>query len=203
VPRIPIFPLDVVLFPGEPFGLHVFEERYLLMTEECLAENLPIGVVLIRREGSEGPRFGGIPAPEAPEDDRVEFEPEQVGTAARIVKAEKVGDRYLLDTVGTHRFRIKRVYSEKPYQEADVEWLAEPAGDIAAAARLAGEVLEKVESVGGQVDWDSPSTHDPIAVSHVVASRLPFDLLTKQRLLEAEDAERRLEAESEMLDVVF
>jgi Lon protease-like protein len=105
--------------------------------------------------------------------------------------------------VGTHRFRIKRLYSDKPYQEADVEWLAEPAGDIAAAGRLAEEVLEKVESVGGQVDWDSPSTHDPIAVSHVVASRLPFDLSTKQRLLEAEDAERRLEAESEILDVAF
>jgi uncharacterized protein len=188
VPRIPIFPLDVVLFPGEPFGLHMFEERYLLMAEVCLAEKLPIGVVLAKPDQPEG---------------RVEYEPEQVGTAARIVTAEKVDDRYLLDTVGTHRFRIRRLYSEKPYQEADVEWLAEPAGDIAAAAQLAEEVLEKVESVGGQVDWDSPATHDPVAVSHVVASRLPFDLPTKQRLLEAEDAQQRLEAEAEILDVAF
>lgn len=203
MPRIPIFPLDVVLFPGEPFGLHIFEERYLLMTEECLADKLPIGIVLIRRSTGDEPRFGGMPARQDPPEDRVEFEPMEVGTAARIVKAERVEDRYLLDTVGTRRFRIRRLYSQKPYQEADVDWLAEPAGDIAQAAALAEEVLEKVESVGGQVDWDSPVAHDPIAVSHVVASRLPFDLATKQRLLEAEDAMQRLEAEAEMIDVVF
>jgi Lon protease-like protein len=183
-----VFPLDVVLFPGESFGLHVFEERYLLMTEECLASDLPIGVVLAR--------------PDQPED-RVEFEPEKVGTAARIVDAQRVGDRYLLSTVGTHRFRIVKLYSEKPYQEADVEWLAEPAGDVAAAAALAEEVLEAIESVGGEVDWDHEGVHDPVRVSHVVASRLPFDLATKQRLLEAADAQERLAAEAEIIEVVF
>lgn len=188
MPRIPVFPLDVVLFPGEPFGLHIFEERYLLMTEECLSEKLPIGIVLAKQDQPE---------------DRVEFEPEAVGTAARIVHAERVEDRYLLQTVGTRRFRIVRLYSDKPYQEADIEWLAEPAGDLAMATGLAQEVLERIESVGGEVDWEHEGVHDPVRVSHVVASRLPFDLVTKQRLLEMDDAQERLEAEMDILTTVF
>ena len=103
-----MFPLDVVLFPGELFGLNIFGNRYVLMTEECLAEDIPIGIVLARQDQP---------------DDLVEYEPEAVGTAARIVKSEKVGDQYLLETLGPVRFRIHKVYNDKPYHEAAVEWL--------------------------------------------------------------------------------
>jgi Lon protease-like protein len=188
VPRIPIFPLDVVLFPGELFGLNVFENRYVLMAEECLAEEIPIGIVLARQDQP---------------DDLVEYEPEGVGTAAKIVKSEKVGDRYLLETLGLVRFRILKVYSEKPYQEADVEWLEEDEGDPETAGRLAEAVLARIEAAGADVDWGSEQARDPVAVSHAIASTLPFDLPTKQRLLEAQDAQERLEAEAAILDAVF
>lgn len=183
--RIPIFPLDVVLFPGELFGLNVFEERYLLMTEEALAEELPIGIVLARQDQDE---------------DRVEYEPESVGTAARILTAEKDEGRFLLETVGTRRFRILNVYSDKPYQEADVEWLDEETGDEDQATRLASDVLARVEELGGEVDRHSPAADDPITVSHAVAAALPVNLETKQRLLEQEDALARLEFEAEILE---
>ena len=182
--RIPLFPLDVVLFPGELFGLHVFEERYLLMTEEVLAERLPIGIVLARQDEPE---------------ERIEHEPERVGTAARILASERVGDRWLLQTIGTRRFRIREVLSERPYQEALVEWLGEDAGDAREAGRLADEVLERIEEGGGVVDRTSSAIQDPVAVSHAVAASLPLDLETKQRLLEAQDALARLSVEADLL----
>ena len=178
--RIPIFPLDVVLFPGELFGLHVFEERYLLMTEEVLETGMPIGIVLARQDQPE---------------DRIEYEPEPVGTAARILSAERVGDRWLLQTVGVRRFRIVEVHAERPYQEADVVWLDEDPGDEEEARQLADELLGTIVAKGGTVDWESDGIDDPVLVSHAVAASLPLALETKQMLLEAEDAAERLRAE--------
>ena len=47
--ELPLFPLNTVLFPGQVLPLHIFEERYRLMIRRCLAEDLPFGVVLIKR----------------------------------------------------------------------------------------------------------------------------------------------------------
>ena len=46
---LPLFPLQTVLFPGIPFQLHIFEERYKQMVARCLDERVPFGVVLIRK----------------------------------------------------------------------------------------------------------------------------------------------------------
>lgn len=187
VDRIPLFPLDVVLFPGELFGLHVFEERYVLMAEEVLAEGLPIGIVLAKQDQPE---------------DRLEYEPEEVGTAAIVLAHEQIEGRYLLETVGTRRFRIVDVHSNKPYQEADVEWLDEPAGDPQRAAELADQVLKRVEGLGGEVRWDDGATADPVMVSHAVGAALLLDLDFKQTLLEVDDAEERLRLESQILSAL-
>jgi len=184
VDRIPLFPLDVVLFPGEIFGLQIFEERYLLMAEVVLEEDSPIGIVLARQDQPE---------------DTIEHEPEGIGTAARVIHWEKEGEKYLLETVGVRRFRIIEVISEKPYQEALVEWLDEDEGHLPTAQALLSEVLESVEAIGGKVDRDSDAIDDPVTVSHAVAAALPVDLETKQRLLEATDAQERLEAEIDIL----
>ena len=50
--KLPLFPLNTVLFPGAPIQLHIFEERYRLMIGRCLEQSSPFGVVLIR-SGSE------------------------------------------------------------------------------------------------------------------------------------------------------
>ena len=47
--KLPLFPLQTVLFPGAPILLHIFEERYRLMIGRCLEQNSPFGVVLIRQ----------------------------------------------------------------------------------------------------------------------------------------------------------
>lgn len=184
--RIPLFPLDVVLFPGEMLELETFEERYLLMTEEVLAEDLPIGVVLARQEDDDA-------------EDRIEHEPEEIGTAAIVIRSEMADGRWVLQTVGTRRFRIHEVISERPYQEAIVEWLDEDPGDAEEATRLANELLDRVEALGGTVDRSMEAVEDPVAVSHALAAALPIDLQTKQWLLEMDDACARLDAESDIL----
>ena len=68
-----LFPLNMVLFPGGSLPLRIFEERYKLMIGECLKGSLPFGVVLIK----EGIEVGGLASPH------------QVGTTARITKAER------------------------------------------------------------------------------------------------------------------
>src|SRR5262249_9792849 len=50
--KLPIFPLNTVLFPGASIQLHIFEERYRLMIGRCLEQSSPFGVALIR-SGSE------------------------------------------------------------------------------------------------------------------------------------------------------
>lgn len=49
--KIPLFPLDLVLFPGAALPLHIFEDRYREMVRECVADGLVFGVVRARREG--------------------------------------------------------------------------------------------------------------------------------------------------------
>src|SRR3989338_7260531 len=49
--RLPLFPLQAVLLPGELLPLHIFEERYKLMIGECLEEERPFGVVLVEAHG--------------------------------------------------------------------------------------------------------------------------------------------------------
>ena len=47
--RIPLFPLDIVLFPGQAMPLHIFEPRYREMTRHCIDTQSPFGIVLLQR----------------------------------------------------------------------------------------------------------------------------------------------------------
>ena len=74
--ELPLFPLNVVLFPGMSLPLHIFEERYKAMIGACSEHDTPFGVLLIK-EGQEV----GDPA-----------EPFQVGTTARITEVQQLED---------------------------------------------------------------------------------------------------------------
>lgn len=45
---IPIFPLQIVLYPGEPLNLHIFEPRYKQLLRDCLDEDKPFGIPAAR-----------------------------------------------------------------------------------------------------------------------------------------------------------
>ena len=52
--ELPLFPLNVVLFPGMPLPLHIFEERYKAMVADCIRDNRPFGVVLVEGSADDG-----------------------------------------------------------------------------------------------------------------------------------------------------
>jgi uncharacterized protein len=121
-----MFPLGNVLVPTAVLPLHVFEDRYRVLTRDCLAGDGEFGVVLIER----GSEVGGG-------DVRSD-----VGTVARIVEAAELDDgRFAVVAVGTHRIRVVRWLADDPYPRAEVEAWPDDDHD---AARLAPAV-EAVE----------------------------------------------------------
>jgi Lon protease-like protein len=104
----PMFPLGTVLLPHMVLPLHVFEPRYRQMVADVLAGDGEFGVVLIER----GSEVGGG-------DVRTD-----VGTAARVVRAEELPDgRYGLAAVGVRRIRVERWLPDDPYPRAEVvDW---------------------------------------------------------------------------------
>ncbi len=96
---IPLFPLGLVLFPGMPLPLHIFEERYKLMINECLDQNKEFGIVL----------FNG-------------HQIQDIGCSAIILKVLKEYSDGKLDILcmGKKRFFIKKLLESKAYLESEV-----------------------------------------------------------------------------------
>src|ERR671916_1040313 len=125
--RFPLFPLGLVLLPGETVPLHIFEERYKLMIGECLDEESEFGIVWLADDGLK-----------------------DVGCAARIDKViERFDDGRLMILVeGTTPFRLERRIGDLPYPAGDVELLEdEPDADDAALERARAAYAELVERV--------------------------------------------------------
>jgi Lon protease-like protein len=97
---IPLFPLNVVLFPGMMLPLHIFEDRYKTMVTECLANDQAFGVVLSKDDSAHAPNVSQLFV-----DDLY-----SVGTTARITAVERLKeDRLNLITVGQERFLLKSI----------------------------------------------------------------------------------------------
>lgn len=178
--RIPIFPLNTVLFPGMLLPLHIFEPRYREMIQRCLEGDRTFGVCLI----NSGVEVGG------------DADPFPIGTTCEIRAVEPLEDgRMHLVTLGVERFRIRRLIREAPYLEAEVEPIPddEPAelGDLPDAVRDATEqyirhaLQQQGESSHG---FDLPE--DPVALSHLLGYVLPAEPRVRQELLESSVQER-------------
>jgi Lon protease-like protein len=178
--RVPIFPLNAVLFPGGLLPLRVFEVRYVDMTRDRLKHDEPFGVCLIR-EGSEV----GAPAV-----------PEKIGCLARILDWDMREQGILnLKTRGEQRFRIlDRETSPAGLITADVELISPDAG-IPVPARFAAcsRLLEMVVLDQGKSVFAEPHAFNDAAwVSYRLTEILPVPLVAKQKLLELTDSLTRL-----------
>ena len=187
---MPMFPLGTVLFPHALLPLHVFEERYRLMTRRVLRGDGEFGVVLIER----GSEVGGGDA---------RFD---VGTVARVVRAQELPDGgYALATVGMRRMRVTRWLSDDPYPQAEVVDLADDsaAGDATRRARTLGafaEVCELHRRIDPRLP-DLPAIDEaPGQASYEIAALAPIGPLDAQRVLEVPGTGDRLDLLADLLD---
>lgn len=178
--EIPLFPLHTVLFPGAPLPLQVFEPRYKQLLADCLRDEVPFGVVLIR----EGQEVGGTAVPHA------------VGATARIVTLNRMDDGLiLLQAVGEERFRLVSTHQERPYLTGRVElWpdLPDPVDPrgLRTAARLFRRYLKMQRHEGEEVPTLPQA---PGVLSHLIATVMPWAPVLKQGLLEAAGPAARLD----------
>ena len=188
---LPLFPLKTVLFPDGVLPLKVFEARYIDMVRDCMKNDAPFGVVLIRS----GQEVGDA------------AEPEDVGCLAHITgwDMQDLGVM-LLRTQGGLRFRIreKRVRADQRL-EARVDLIAPdidpPASAVhVACAKTLKIVVDDINAKGlaeQGSNFVSPIAQ-PVRLDSAgwVANRwceiLPIPLKARQKLLELEDAPSRL-----------
>jgi Lon protease-like protein len=194
--EIPLFPLNVVLFPGMQLPLHIFEPRYRLMIDRCLEADLTFGVALLVN-GVEG-QPGTLPA--------------DVGCTAEITEAIRLADgRINLSTEGRRRFRVLSLREEDDYLIGTVEWLDDNPSEVDATEmaqqvrhalrRYLSRVMPDLDMEG--LEWDMMD--DPYALSTSVAALLVLpsapeqELLEKQALLELTSTTARLKRELQLL----
>ena len=186
--ELPLFPLpEVVLFPGCPLPLHIFEMRYRLMISEVLASDGMFGVVNVSRSTSKAAKIGG---------------------SAKIIKCEKLPDgRMNILTVGQDRFKVKEYVQEKPYLVALVEFIedAESERDLSNKALEVEELLRNVFRLSGKIsnrELEVPPDipQEPKEFSYWIAGNLYGVASEQQMLLEMTDTMTRLSSEGNLLD---
>ncbi len=184
---IPLFPLGLVLFPGMPLPLHIFEERYKLMVEECMAEDREFGVVLF---GGKGIRDFGCTA-------KIE----------KVLKEFPDGKSDIM-VVGRKRFFIRRLIHSKPYLQAAVAFFDD-------APETATAEWEEIATKGINLLWHTESvppkeeslrllkSNDYKGVSFMIAGSEGFTPEEKQVFLEMTSTFQRLQKGTGSLEKII
>jgi Lon protease-like protein len=171
--RIPLFPLEIVLLPGMPVPLHIFEPRYKKMIGRCLEERIEFGIVLAQHNSAAG-----------------------VGCTAEITHKLRDYSDGRIDIVAEGRaiFRIIDLLNEKEYHEAIVDYLPED------AMPQDGEKEKELTELFQQCHlllfghlWPGCQARDPVPLAYRLAARLPLDLRERQNLLEERSEDTRRE----------
>lgn len=178
---LPIFPLNTVLFPGGVLPLKVFEQRYMTMASECLRQDQPFGVCLIKQ----GREVGEAAQPHA------------VGALARIVAwdMQQLGVLHLV-TRGGGRFRIlDSAVDRQGLRRARVEPIAdEPPQPVPEAQQNLLTLLREIVTEAGAKRIPEPHDYaDAVWAGYRYCELLPIPLAARQKLLELEDTISRLE----------
>ena len=187
---LPLFPLNVVLFPHMPLPLHIFEPRYRQMLADCLEEGHSFGVVAIREGQETGPAV-----------------PFQAGTLAKIMRIERLDDgRINLLVMGASRFEILETTNDRPYLRGRIRIMLEAGDEMDATAGLtqttglAFREYSKLlrELVGQSVD-EPEVPLEPEILSYLIAAALNLQVPEKQQLLETPRSDERLKQELRLL----
>lgn len=193
VSELPLFPLSVVLFPGTPLPLHIFEDRYRTMLEDIRARDNLFGLSYFDAS------LSGLDIPPAG----------NVGCVADVREAQELPDgRSNILTVGLIRYRLE-AYQETsdPYlvgrvsffedEEEDPELLAPRAQHV---TDLFLRIARAVRAINDELAAlpELPET-EPEHLSFLVASTMELDLSVKQELLELRYTSERLKRLHDLL----
>jgi len=186
VRELPLFPLPLVLFPGVPLPLHIFEERYQRLLADVRVSNNLFGLSYFDPNASadERPAIG------------------HVGCATEVVEVQPVPDgRSNILTVGLARYRIVD-YVERgdPYLVARVEFFEDEEGDSQLLAKRSMEVTEmfmRIARAMRTINDERGSLpelpqDEPERLSFLVAAVVEMDAEAKQQLLEMRSTAERL-----------
>jgi Lon protease-like protein len=170
--KIPLFPLDLVLFPGAPLPLHIFEPRYREMIAECIAGNAPFGVVRAQLEGLA-----------------------VVGCSAQVVRVlhSYPDGRNDILTQGIDRFEIEQLDDSRSFLQAEVDLLPDTgaAADRSAREECVALHFETMHLLGTAEPGVSLSLDEPLA--YLLAASIPADLNFQQALLAMRSDRERTE----------
>lgn len=187
--RVPLFPLNTVLFPGGPLPLRIFEARYLDMVSDCLRKDAPFGVLLIRDGGETGPATT-----------------HDIGTLARITDWYQGSDGLLgVTAIGEHRFRLlSSQRMDGGLNVGEVEVLPdEPPMPLPEEYRPLSQILSGVlDDLGRLYESLDRRLEDAAWVTTRFVEILPLELEQKQRCLEDCDPEARLRIVKQLLEQV-
>jgi Lon protease-like protein len=182
---LPIFPLELVLLPGVPLPLHIFEPRYKEMIAECLEQKKPFGIV---RASSDGVA--------------------DIGCTAEIMSVIKKYDDGRMDilTRGVERFEVIEVNEDRSFLQAEISVVQdededEPGRPAAEMVTQAVRLHAEIAKLAGA----EPSGPDERAgkLSFLLAGSLPLDLDFKQNLLSTLSEAKRLEAVIGYLEAIL
>ena len=183
--NIPLFPLNVVLFPGMMLPLHIFEDRYKVMIKECLAAEQSFGVVLAKSKDAQAPNVVSL----------YKSDLYEVGTTARITAVENLDDgRMNLITVGQERFIIKDVYPSTddflmgqvdPYPMKGEEDPRHVANLIQKLRPMVRQYINHLADASGEDLSNATLPSDPTALAFLAGTAIQGPLADKQKLLSA------------------
>lgn len=181
--KIPVFPLNTVLFPGQPIKIQIFEDRYIALLDYVLEEKLDFGVFLIRT-GMEA--HGPLP------------QPHDIGTMASILDIKRDGKlRYNITCIGGNRKKIISLDQAEPFLQAQVQDYG-----FAPATQEAEKKINEIQKLmsplifsylqesTGRSEFkvskkDLPA--DPHKLIFLAANLLQNPIMDKQKMLESQD----------------
>ncbi|MDA1189925.1 MAG: LON peptidase substrate-binding domain-containing protein [Chloroflexi bacterium] len=191
--RLPLFPLNTVLFPHATLPLQIFEERYKTMLQDCQQFDMSFGAVLIK-SGSEVGEHA---------------EPHRVGTVAKIVQVSDGGKgKFFISAIGQQRFRILTITLDRPYMTGQVELLDDdldseqellPA-EVSSLRKAVMRYTQTVVGLGGNWVGNLKLPEDPVKLSYFIPKLLQIEPRNKQALLEMPTVFARLETERSIVE---
>jgi len=168
---LPIFPLALVLLPGMPLPLHIFEERYKELMADILPDNREFGIVYAKEEGIVN-----------------------IGCTATVQKVVRRYEDGRLDVLasGQRRFEIDSLNEDKSYLRAEVEYF-----DDEIEEDVPRDLKNKALLAFGQLKGDEESSTFQAAAQN---PRLSFQIARLVKDLDERQTVLALRSESERLE---